>query len=306
MTTVPFDQLVSCPVGCAFLLTIERDQVPIGLAVMPGQAFARLAVALRRISPWSPTFDRDVEAVLSLGPRLASLAREVAVHPDSLWWTAPMDRSQQVLMLTDSQKGTPPLKAGSDWESYAERLVGWRFTSTLNGEHSCLDAIVASGIGDWPQVERHRFMGEIHESARVLEITGPADWHTLCVSHPHANQHPDSPAGVGTLTPDWRSVATQWDGVHLPFWALLTVPFVRYISEVGNTMMWSWDTEGTIWLPGEFLRAGAPLLPAKVPEFRGVAPLMSADLGFTRGPQTHQAQRTYTSGAKVTRPASPD
>ena len=234
----------------------------------------------------------------SLGPRLASLACEVAVHPDSLWWTAPMDRSQQVLMLTDSQKGTPPLKAGSDWESYAERLVGWRFTSTLNGEHSCLDAIVASGIGDWPQVERRRFMGEIHESARVLEITGPADWHTLCVSHPHANQHPDSPAGVGTLTPDWRSVATQWDGVHLPFWALLTVPFVRYISEVGNTMMWSWDTEGTIWLPGEFLRAGAPLLPAKVPEFRGVAPLMSADLGFTRGPQTLQAQRTYTSGRR--------
>ena len=274
---------MSGPVGCAFLLTIERDLVPLDLAVMPRHAFARLAVALRRINPWSGTFDRDVEAVLSLGPRLASLAREVTVHPDSRWWTAPLDRSQQVLMLENSEQGTPPPQTGSDWEAYAERPMGWRFTSTLNDEHSCLDTILASGMGDWPQVERRRFRGEIDESARVLEIVGPADWHTLCVSHPHANQHPDSPAGLGTLTPDWRSVATQWDGVHLTFMALLTVPFVRYITEVGTTMMWSWDTEGTIWLPGEFLRAGAPLLPLKVPEFHDVAPLMSADLGVPRG-----------------------
>ena len=277
MTTAPFDQLLSCPVGCAFLLTIARDQVPLDLALTPRESFSRLVTVLRRITPWSRTFDRDTRAVLSLGPRLVDLACEAVAHPGSRWWTAPMDRSQQVLMLMDPEPDTPPPQTGSAWESYAERPLGWRVTSTMNGKYSCLDTIMASGVGDWLQVQRRRFRAEINDSARVLEIASPVDWHSLCMAHPQANQHRDSPAGVGTLTPDWRSVATLWDGIHLTFMALLTVPFVRYTSGAGTTMMWSWDTEGTIWIPGGFLRAGAPLPPPEAPR-RDVGPLMSADL----------------------------
>ena len=282
MIAAPPDQLLSCPVGCAFLLTIERDQVPLDLAVTPHESFSRLATALRRINPWSGTFDRDVAAVLSLGPRLADLAREVVDHLGSQWWTSPMDPSQQVLMPEYPEQATPPPQTGSAWESYAERPLGWRFTSTLNGQHSCLDTIIASGIGDWPRVQRSRARAEIHNSARVLEIAGPADWQSLCMAHLQINLHRNSPAGVGALTPDWRSVATQWDGIHLTFMALLTTPFVRCTSEAGTTMMWSWDTEGTLWLPGNVLRAGAPLPPVKDPE-RDIRPLMPEDLGVQNG-----------------------
>ena len=125
-----------------------------------------------------------------------------------------------------------------------------------------------------------RFEAEVDESARVLEIVGPADWHALSVAHPRTNRHPNSPAGVGTLVPDWTSVATQWDGVHLTFMALLTVPFVRHGSAAGTTMLWSWDTEGTWWLPGGFLRAGPPLatLGRRVSEFDFISPLMDISL----------------------------
>ena len=132
-------------------------------------------------------------------------------------------------------------------------------TSTLRGQQSCLDAVIASGVGDWPISGYHRFDAGIDESVRVREISGPADWHDLCVSYPRVNQNPASPAGAGTLAPDWGRVASQWDGVHLTFMALLTAPLVRHNSAAGSTMLWSWDSEGTIWLPGEFVRAGAPL-----------------------------------------------
>ena len=247
--------MVNCPVGCAFLLTIERDRILIALASTPRQAFARLAVALHLINPWSQGFSRNMKAALSQGPRLAGLASELVGHPGSSWWTAPMDRSRQIMMVNATQEDN---KASPKWESYAERPVGWRITSTVEDESACLDTIIESG-NDWSIGEWRKCTCEIDKSARVFEVVGPADWHSLCAAHPRPNEHRDSPAGLETLTPDWGRVASEWDGVHLTFMALLTVPYVRYRSEAGTTMMWSWDTEGTIWLPGESLRPGAPL-----------------------------------------------
>ena len=273
-------QLVSCPVGCAFLLTLQRDQVPVALAVTPHQVFARLATASSAIDPWSPIFERKVAAVLSRGTHLLNLAHEVVAHTESQWWTAPMDRTRQVLVVDNPPAQFPCLKSVSGWEAYAERPKGWRVTSTLSEGYSCLDAVVASGVGDWPSpTEQSRFKATIDESARVLEIVTAADWHALCISYPRTNQWSSSPAGVGTLTPDWDRVATRWEGIHLTILALLTVPFVRHNSEAGTTMMWSWNTECTLWLPGEFLREGAPLR-CDFNESEDVMPLMSADLGL--------------------------
>ena len=258
------DRILRSPVGCCFLLTIKRDQIPVSLAVSPPQAFVRAAIALDVVNPWSPSFERDVGAAFSLRSRLEHLAHQVAAHPDSRWWTAPFDRTRQVLLTSDKLEFAPSHTAlsrpNTGWEDYAQRPEGWRITSTLHGRHSCLDAVISGHVGDWGSSSTHRrFEPEIDESARVLEIVGPADWHALCIAHPRANRHPNSPAGVGTLVPEWGSVATQWDGVHLTFMALLTAPFVRNTSAAGTTMLWSWDTEGTWWLPGGCVRAGAPL-----------------------------------------------
>jgi hypothetical protein len=305
-------RLLRCPVGCVFLLTIERDEVPIGLAVTPPQAFARAAIALNALNPWSADFERAVTAALSRGADLASLARAVVTHPQSRWWTAPMDPTRQVLVRDDTlypsssrsapahhilariyhlfkraAPRSPSPKSTVRWEDYAQRPTDWRITSTLSGGYSCLDTVIPLGVGDWGMVETHRrFAAEIDESARVFEVSGAADWHALCVSFPRVNQHPNSPAGVGTLAPDWGRVATQWDGVHLTFMGLLTAPFVRHSSAAGTTMLWSWNTEGTLWLPGEFMLAGAPLVPlvSDASEFRTTGPLMDEDLGIPEWP----------------------
>ena len=107
-------RLLRCPVGCAFLLTIERDQVPVALAVTPPQAFARAAMALRALNPWSNDFAQAVPTALSRGSRLASLAREVVAHPKSRWWT----------LACLSPRGIPGTAAPSDPLSPGGRELG--------------------------------------------------------------------------------------------------------------------------------------------------------------------------------------
>jgi len=305
-------RLLRCPVGCAFLLTIERDQVPIELAVTPPQAFARAAIALDALNPWSAYFERTVTAALSRGADLASLARAVVTHPQSRWWSDPMDPTRQAFLKGDTprpiaSRAAPPRsilarilrlferpssraaapKSASRWEDYAQRPREWRITSTLSGGHSCLDTVIALGVGEWGAEEtRRRFAAEIDASSRVFEVSSPADWHSLCVSFPSVNQDPNSPAGINTLSPDWHRVASEWDGVHLTLMGLLTAPFVRHNSAAGTTMLWSWDTEGTFWLPGDFLRAGAPLahLDPDAHAFEAPRRLMDDDLGIPEWP----------------------
>lgn len=273
------DALLRCPVGCNFLRTIERDKVPLSVALMPAQSFVHAAVALGALNPWSDGFDMAIYTALAAGDRLSDLAHEVAAHPKASWWTAPMDKSQQVLVTDDQRESSPhPSERNRWWEDYAQRHTQWRLTSTLHRESSCVDIIIARGIGDWPpHSEQRRFTAEVDESARVLEISTPADWHSLCAAFPRVNQHPNTPPeiGVGMLVPDWSRVAEQWDGVHLTFAGLLSVPLVRHSTAVGAAMNWTWDTEGTMWLPGEFLRASGslPAFPDDRLEFP--SPLMS-------------------------------
>ncbi len=283
-------RLLRCPLGCAFLLTIARDKIPVSLAVTPREAFGRAVVALRALNPWSGSFDRAVAAVLSRGSDLAPLAREIAAHPGNRWWGEPLDRTRQVL-VSEAMPNPVSSKASPDslarWEAYAQRPVGWRMTSTLTRGYSCLDTVIAWGSGDWMGLEHYRrFAAEIDESARMLEISSPADWHEFCVAFACVNQDSSSPAGAGSLSPDWSRVASGWDGVHLTFMGLLTATFVRHRSAAGTTMLWSWDTEGTLWLPGDFVRPGAPLAPIDrdASEFRISRPLMDDELGIPDWP----------------------
>ena len=284
-------RLLHCPVGCAFLLTIERDQVPVEVAVTPRQAFARAVAALDALNPWLPGFEHAVAAVLARGPSLARLARDVAAQPASRRWQASLDRTRQVL-VSDTTADPSKLRqvapeSRAHWEAYAQRSLEWRMTSTLRGAYSCLDTVIATGIGDWLEPETYRrFAAEIDESARVLEVSSPADWHALCVSFPRVNQDRTSPAGAGSLSPDWGRIVARWDGVHLTFAGLLTTPFVRYSSAAGTTMLWSWDAEGTLWLPGKFLRAGAPLgaVDRDMCGSEVTAPLMDDELGISDWP----------------------
>ena len=275
------DALLRCPIGCAFLLTIARDGVPAALAVAPGQAYARAAVALRALNPWMSNFEEAGAAVLERAPQLERLAHEVAAPPGAGWWTSPIDPERQVLLVDREPASSTTRASAWSWEDYAERPIDWRMTSTLRGGVSCGDVVIASGVGDWPDVPEVRCAAVVDAAARVREIVTPADWHALCASHPHVRSKPtpspsprwglgysalseqkEGPDRAGMLVPDWKALEADLDGVHLTFAGLLTVPFVEHQSDAGRTMMWSWNTEGTMWLHGDFMRAGEPLPPA--------------------------------------------
>lgn len=304
--------LLRCPIGCAFLLTVERDGIPAALAVAPQQAFARAAVALRALNPWMPNSREATAAVLARAPQVERLAHDVAAQPGAGWWAAPIDLQRQVLLVDREPADRSTPTSGWNWEDYAERPIDWRMTSTLRGGVSCGDVVIASGVGDWPDEPEIRSMAVADVAARVKELVTPADWHALCASHPRVRAKPEpsppprsgwhyaplrleqeGPDRPGMLVPDWNALAADVDGVHLTFAGLLTVPFVEHSSDAGGTMMWSWDTEGTMWLQGAFLRAGEPMPPAPegLDSDELVRHLSDAYLGIPRSGVLMQAWR---------------
>lgn len=76
---------------------------------------------------------------------------------------------------------------------------------------------------------------------RVLEINRPGDWAQLL------DRHPGMVAG-GLLQPDWASVATQIDGVHLTVEGLLTTQGTPVEVRGRTGMLFGWDAECTAWL----------------------------------------------------------
>ncbi len=118
------------------------------------------------------------------------------------------------------------------------------------------------------------------ETARVFEIHQPDDWARLVSEHPkhaaHNLEHWELPSrnqnlsdvavlmavpgqrGARTeptqqLVPDWRSVATQYDGVHLSWAGFITSE--GCITDLGDgvvTMLRYWFSERTHWLADVF------------------------------------------------------
>ena len=256
------EALLRCPVGCNFLWTIERDSAPLAEALAPEQAYERATVALDALNPWSDTAVLEREVAIERGTRLDGLAREVAAHPASQWWLDPCDTSRQMLPTYCSsyrQPERPGEPTHIKWEDYAQRPASGHTTSTLYGDVTSIDVAIDRRLVDWERADQ-RSRAIVDQGASVFEITGPADWHALCAAWPRVNKKRNGPAGKGTLVPDWRRVAEEYDGVHLTFAGLLTTPFVRETSAAGTTMLWSWDVEHTTWLR-DVVRPGASLQP---------------------------------------------
>ncbi len=116
--------------------------------------------------------------------------------------------------------------------------------------------------------------------ARVWNINHPAEWVRLVetfpkvATEPHAgwelpgpNQHKRDvarlaavPAQHGVRTtlarhvlPDWRAVASEYDGVHLSWAGFITAEgFVRDLGDRAATMLRFWASERTLWFRDVF------------------------------------------------------
>lgn len=245
------EDLLRGPVACVFLLAVESSGLPLELAASPLYAFAFAARAFSVLNPWSGHHREVIREVLARAQPLDSTARALLSAPAADWWTAPADLDAQVWRHPAETPWTPPTpavgRAPTEWEAYAQRPIDWRWTSTVRAGLSSLDATIAAGVGDWPADELLlRSHVAVRGAPRILEIVGADDWHFLASGFPVLTR--DGPAGAGSLSPDWGSVALHWDAVHLTFAGLLTAPFVRVASAEGESMLWSWDSEGTLWL----------------------------------------------------------
>ena len=262
------EDVVNCPVGAAFLSLVDTN-LTVAQAVTPRASFALAARAVSYTSPWASNHAQMLKRSLRLGGRLRDLARELLAHPDAVWWSAPYEGTQLWIGYGDHPNAPIELddqRAAKEirWQTHAQRPLDWQMTSRMLDGLANLDfaARGMGGGGDWMPDRLWRAPIEPIEGARVLEVVSPADWHRLCVDYPSPLlTGRDSPAGEGVLAPHWGAVGRAWDGVHLTFLGLLTTPFVRTNSTEGASMLWSWDSEGTLWLRRNLLRPALGPIP---------------------------------------------
>jgi hypothetical protein len=100
----------------------------------------------------------------------------------------------------------------------------------------------------------------IDPAARVYEVHEPGDWGRLAAAHPRdvtASRRHDWNSWTGRegrwILPDWRSVAAQWDGVHVSVAGYLST--ARMAVDGGDgaaSLLAGWDADQTLWLRDVF------------------------------------------------------
>ena len=103
-----------------------------------------------------------------------------------------------------------------------------------------------------PQARVH-----VSEDARVLEILTAKDWQELATTYRvqgarSGHDTASSPAGATFEEPAWLRVSDDFEGVHLTFMGLLCAWCVPVPSDIGTTMLRTWDSEQTRWLRPRF------------------------------------------------------
>jgi hypothetical protein len=100
----------------------------------------------------------------------------------------------------------------------------------------------------------------IDPAARVYEVHEPGDWGRLAAAHPRdvtASRRHDWSRWTGRegrwILPDWRSVAAQWDGVHVSVAGYLSTSGMAVEAGAGAaTLLAGWDADQTLWLRDVF------------------------------------------------------
>lgn len=252
-----------------------------------------LTIVLRLMvtyGPWNPPAPRFVAHAYRYADARRSIAEAVAARfgtalhrPIDLdlqqwWWTFGGDRSWEVEMA--------PLFV--DFANvYETGQFTWAGLRTVTDPPPAIERDLAA-VWELECPPVRRCWLPVRPDARVVEIHRPGDWVRLVAEHPRVGGTYDGmelpgpnqdrraagrlyTASAGRaarvdirhqLAPDWRSVAEQYDGVHLSWAGLLTTD--GFISDLGDgdvTMLRYWFSERTLWLADVF---GEPRLAPSV------------------------------------------
>jgi hypothetical protein len=82
------------------------------------------------------------------------------------------------------------------------------------------------------------------DQAKVCEIDSAETWCDLVQAYP-------APAD-GRLYPDWRAIATEFDGVHMTLAAIVATQGFAFPTSAGPIAAAYWDLETTLWLRWRF------------------------------------------------------
>jgi hypothetical protein len=82
------------------------------------------------------------------------------------------------------------------------------------------------------------------DRAKVCEIDSAATWCDLVQAYPIRAD--------GLLYPDWRAIATDFDGVHMTLAAILATQGFTFLTSAGPIAAPYWDLETTLWLRWRF------------------------------------------------------
>ena len=228
--------------------------------------------------PWMPSAPDAVADAYRQAERRTPIL-DVIVERFNEELHATMDTSQQ-RWFCDGFAPNTPIKSAfefvGDVYSAGELPRSGLFTATEPPD----DALVEM-IGAW-EYERgpvSRWKLPVLPTARIFEIHNPADWVQLVETHPTAGgphpgwelpgsnykqaevapllQTPGQRAARGLigrrLVPDWHSVATEYDGIHLSWAGFITSE--GCITDLDNhdvTMLRYWFSERTLWLADVF------------------------------------------------------
>ena len=253
--------ILSSPIGCEFLQSIETVGLAPEAAATPRYSFCLAAQAVECMTVWDPRHDDLVADALGHAGQLAPLARRLIEHPGASWWFEPLDLERQVWVEhgrepfgvepldapLDTTKWTRPRTPPDEWERYAQKPRGLQYTSTLAGSDSSLLVGYDKGVGDLiTGFPAKCWELQISANVRVYEIHGPGDWNRLCARYPARGF--EGVRDAEWLVPDWGAAAGDWDGVHLSLGGLLTAEQVRYESSPGWSELDFWHAERTFWL----------------------------------------------------------
>jgi hypothetical protein len=267
------DEFLRAPAAAAmFVLAADRGLDPQRLAE-PATAIALASTALRELNPWTgAAAAQRAHALAAVGP-LRALVNAVVADPRNAWWSAPLDRTAQLLLTGDDEPRPDPMDVpvpagpSTEWEGYAQKPLPGVATSTelpvpaAEAIRCGAHAELACGSSDWsPGYPVRQARLHVAPTARVYEVDSAADWHRLVLRYGDPDAHRGSDPNLRELAgidhgpaPTWSAVADDHDGVHLTFAGLLTGLYVPVTTGRVSTTLWAWEWECTRWLRSAFV-----------------------------------------------------
>ena len=256
------------------------------VAPVDGHALAARKDRVVGTGPGGGDGDDVLAALPVVRDALRKTAEVIAASPAAQWWTSHLDVADQWTVPWEGA-GRPPDDLVGSLSTWWERTVADEEQAVRERSSDP----EANWSGSWWSIPPHdlvrttRSLGSDGPArlwfeedsfgddsavavpveaypARVIEITGPEDWADLCRRHPldvTASRRPDWYRVTGRVgpwvIPDWRTVATEADAVHLTVAGYLTTA-TRSV-EVGDgraSVLAGWNPDETFWFRGTLAR----------------------------------------------------